>query len=68
MGEQNYGIDTKVAQKVAEELKAVHDLGVDVAPKLKIVKVSEPPARRAGVKVASVAELVDKLKNEAGVL
>lgn len=31
MGEQNYGIDTKVAQKVAEELKAVHDLGVDVA-------------------------------------
>ena len=44
------------------------DLGVDVAPRLATLKVSEPPARKAGVKVASVAELVDKLKNEAKVL
>ncbi|MDD2536684.1 MAG: electron transfer flavoprotein subunit beta/FixA family protein, partial [Macromonas bipunctata] len=44
------------------------DLGVDVTPRLATLKVSEPPARKAGVKVASVAELVDKLKNEAKVL
>jgi electron transfer flavoprotein beta subunit len=45
----------------------VADLGVDVRPRLTVVNVSEPPARRAGVKVASVAELVDKLR-QAGVL
>ena len=44
------------------------ELGVDVAPRLETVKVSEPPKRQAGVKVASVAELVDKLKNEAKVI
>ena len=44
------------------------DLGVDVAPRLKTLKVSEPPARSAGVKVADVAALVDKLKNEAKVI
>jgi electron transfer flavoprotein beta subunit len=43
-------------------------LGVDVTPRLKVLKTLEPPARQAGKKVASVAELVDKLKNEAGVL
>ncbi|MDJ1159559.1 electron transfer flavoprotein subunit beta/FixA family protein [Chelatococcus sp. SYSU_G07232] len=43
-------------------------LGVDVTPRLKVLKTAEPPARQAGVKVASVAELVGKLKNEAGVL
>jgi electron transfer flavoprotein beta subunit len=43
-------------------------LGVDVAPRLKVVKTAEPKSRGAGVKVASVAELVGKLKNEAGVL
>ncbi|MBN9064102.1 MAG: electron transfer flavoprotein subunit beta [Rhizobiales bacterium 65-9] len=43
-------------------------LGVDVAPRMKVLKTTEPPGRKAGVKVASVAELVDKLKNEAGVL
>ena len=43
-------------------------LGVDVTPRLTIVKTSEPAGRKAGVKVASVAALVDKLKNEAGVL
>jgi len=43
-------------------------LGVDIAPRLKVLRTVEPPARQAGKKVASVAELVDKLKNEAGVL
>ena len=44
------------------------DLGVDVTPRLKVLKTVEPPSRQAGMKVASVAELVDKLKNEAGVI
>ena len=44
------------------------DLGVDTAPRLKTLKVSEPPSRQAGVKVADVAELVDKLRNEAKVI
>ncbi|WP_414472101.1 electron transfer flavoprotein subunit beta/FixA family protein [Microvirga sp. M2] len=43
-------------------------LGVDVAPRLKVLKTAEPGGRKAGVKVASVAELVAKLKTEAGVL
>ncbi|WP_374667092.1 electron transfer flavoprotein subunit beta/FixA family protein [Ramlibacter sp.] len=44
------------------------DLGVDVAPRLKTLKVAEPPKRGAGVKVPDVAALVDKLKNEAKVV
>ena len=44
------------------------DLGVDVTPRLKTLKVSEPPKRGAGVKVADVAALVAKLKNEAKVI
>jgi len=44
------------------------DLGVDVSPRLKVLETTEPPKRQAGVKVSSVAELVDKLKNEAGVI
>ncbi len=44
------------------------DLGVDIAPRLKVLKVEAPPARRAGVRVATPAELVDRLRNEAGVL
>ncbi|UVO28613.1 electron transfer flavoprotein subunit beta/FixA family protein [Bradyrhizobium arachidis] len=48
--------------------KAVADYGVDVAARLEILKTSEPPGRKAGVKVKDVAELVSKLKNEAGVI
>lgn len=48
--------------------KTLADYGVDATPRLKVLKTSEPASRQAGVKVASVAELVDKLKNEAGVL
>jgi electron transfer flavoprotein beta subunit len=43
-------------------------LGVDVAPRIKTLKVSEPPKRSAGIKVPDVATLVDKLKNTAKVL
>jgi electron transfer flavoprotein beta subunit len=48
--------------------KTPADYGVDVAPRLEILKTGEPPGRKAGAKVGSVAELVSKLKNEAGVL
>jgi electron transfer flavoprotein beta subunit len=48
--------------------KTPQDLSVDVAPRLKVLKTSEPPGRKAGVKVKTVAELVDKLRNEAGVI
>jgi electron transfer flavoprotein beta subunit len=44
------------------------ELGVDVTPRLKLLKVEEPPKRQEGVKVASVAELVDKLRREAKVI
>jgi electron transfer flavoprotein beta subunit len=44
------------------------DLGVDVTPRLKTVKVAPPAERKAGVKVGSVAELVEKLRNEAKVI
>ncbi|MDJ0930511.1 electron transfer flavoprotein subunit beta/FixA family protein [Breoghania sp.] len=48
--------------------KAAADYGVDLTPRLSVITTSEPAARQAGVKVADVAELVSKLKNEAGVL
>ena len=48
--------------------KTPQDFGVDTTPRLKVLKTSEPAGRKAGVKVKTVAELVDKLKNEAGVL
>ena len=44
------------------------DLGVDVTPRLTLIKVSEPPKRKAGQKVKSVAELVSKLRTEAKVI
>ena len=48
--------------------KTAADYGVDVAPRLQVLKTTEPPTRKAGVKVSSVAELVAKLKNEVGVI
>ncbi len=56
------------AKKKPLDIKTPADYGVDAGARLEIVSVTEPPARKAGVKVTSVAELVDKLKNEAGVL
>ena len=44
------------------------DLGIDPSPRLKVLKVSDPPVRKAGIKVGSVSELVAKLKNEAKVI
>ncbi|MBW8640788.1 electron transfer flavoprotein subunit beta/FixA family protein [Hoeflea sp. WL0058] len=56
------------AKKKPLDKKTVADYGVDTAPRLKVVETKEPEGRKAGVTVESVAELVDKLKNEAGVL
>lgn len=57
----------KAKKKPLDETTA-EALGVDIAPRLKVLKTTEPPSRSAGVKVGSVAELVSKLKNEAGVI
>jgi electron transfer flavoprotein beta subunit len=57
----------KAKKKPLETLKPA-DLGVDIAPRIKTLKVSEPPKRGAGVKVPDVATLVAKLKNEAKVI
>ena len=57
----------KAKKKQLDTVKP-EDLGVDVAPRLKTLKVSEPPKRGAGIKVPDVATLVDKLKNEAKVI
>jgi electron transfer flavoprotein beta subunit len=57
----------KAKKKQLDTLKP-EDLGVDVSPRIKTLKVSEPPKRGAGIKVADVAALVDKLKNEAKVI
>ncbi len=56
------------AKKKPLEEKTPADYGVDVAPRLKVLKTVEPATRKAGVKVGSVDELVEKLKSEAGVL
>jgi len=57
----------KAKKKPIEEIMAT-DLGIDTTPRLEQIKVEEPPKRKAGIKVASVAELVQKLKNEAKVI
>ena len=57
----------KAKKKPIEQMNA-SDLGVDTAPKIQQIKVEEPPKRKAGIKVSSVAELVQKLKNEAKVI
>jgi electron transfer flavoprotein beta subunit len=56
------------AKKKPIEDKTPSDYGVDIKPRLQVIKTSEPPGRKSGVKVASVADLVGRLKNEAGVL
>ena len=57
----------KAKKKPIEQMNA-SDLSVDIAPKIQQIKVEEPPKRKAGIKVSSVAELVQKLKNEAKVI
>lgn len=56
------------AKKKPLEEKTPADYGVDVTPRLKVLKTDEPPVRQAGIRVASVDELIDKLRNEAGVI
>ena len=56
------------AKKKPIDEKTPADFGVDASPRLKVLKVSEPPKRKGGVKVKTVQELVEKLKNEAGVI
>jgi electron transfer flavoprotein beta subunit len=56
------------AKKKPIDEKTPDAYGVDVKPRLEVLKTTEPSGRKAGVKVASVADLVAKLKNEAGVL
>jgi len=56
------------AKKKTIDIMKPEDLGVDIAPRLKTLKVEDPPKRSAGVMVADVAALVDKLKNEAKVI
>lgn len=56
------------AKKKKIDVMAADSLGVDLAPRIEVVEVSEPAARKAGIKIGSVDELVDKLKNEAGVV
>ena len=56
------------AKKKPLDVKPLDSLGVDAAPRLKVLKVAEPPKRAGGVKVESAADLVTKLKTEAGVL
>ena len=57
----------KAKKKPIEQMNA-SDLGVDITSKIQQLKVEEPPKRKAGIKVSSVAELVQKLKNEAKVI
>ncbi len=57
----------KAKKKPIEQVNT-SDLGVDITPRVQQIKVEEPPKRKSGIKVASVAELVQKLKNEAKVI
>jgi electron transfer flavoprotein beta subunit len=56
------------AKKKPLDIKKPADFGVDIAPRLKVLKTVEPPSRKSGVKVSNAAELVQKLKSEAGVI
>lgn len=60
--------DIMKAKKKPLDIIDASSLGLDIAPRLAVLKVSDPPARKGGGKVASVDELVDKLKNEAKVI
>ena len=57
----------KAKKKPLEQIDA-SELGVDIKPRIEQIKVEEPPKRKAGIKVANVSELVQKLKNEAKVI
>lgn len=56
------------AKKKKIDAMNLEELGLDIEPRLEVESVSEPPERKGGIKVESVDELLEKLKNEAGVL
>jgi electron transfer flavoprotein beta subunit len=56
------------AKKKQLDVMTPDELGVDVAPRIEVLSVEPPPERKGGIKVESVEELVDKLKNEAKVI
>ncbi len=56
------------AKKKPLDFLATSDLGIDHKPQIRVKKLSYPPTRKSGQRVSSVAELVDKLKNEAKVI
>jgi electron transfer flavoprotein beta subunit len=56
------------AKKKPIDTTTPEQLGVDVTPRVKLLKAEPPPERKAGIKVEDVAQLVDKLKNEAKVI
>jgi electron transfer flavoprotein beta subunit len=56
------------AKKKPLDTKTPSDFGIDLTPRVKTLKVEPPPERQAGIKVGSVDELVEKLKNEAKVI
>lgn len=70
LNEPRYATLPKIMQAKKKPLDTYkpEDFGVDVAPRLSVLKVTEPAARQAGIKVPDVATLVDKLKNEAKVV
>jgi electron transfer flavoprotein beta subunit len=68
LNEPRYVTLPNIMKKKPLEVLKPSDLGVDVAPRIKTLKVSEPPKRGAGIKVPDVAALVAKLKNEAKVI
>ena len=70
MNEPRYGSlpNKKKAKKKPIDQITASDLGIDTKPRVEQIKVEEPPKRKAGIKVASVEELVQKLKNEAKVI
>ena len=64
----DYREEIEALKKKKMEVIEADSLGVDLTPRLQVLKVEDPPARAGGVKVESVDELLDKLKNEAKVL
>jgi electron transfer flavoprotein beta subunit len=70
LNEPRYASLPNIMQAKKKPLEATTPaaLGVDIAPRVKLVKMSEPPKRQAGVKVADVADLVAKLRNDAKVI
>ena len=70
LNEPRYASQPNIMEAKKKEIavKSAADYGVDISPRLKVVKVTEPAKRQAGIKVETAADLVMKLKNEAGVL